>query len=244
MIVGAAVLPTAPLLVPGISAVLPDGVPRVADAVDAAVDALPVSDLLILVAAGDGAVYCGGSATLQGIGRADIAVDAEVDTGAAHLLSDATGFALDGETPLPLDLAVLALHVGDAAPVVAMSVPATDSFEALAGVGAAVAEAFAGDSGRVSVVAAGDLSSGLTERSPMHLVSGAIFWDEQAVAAVDSGRLQGLSRLGPEEAQRVGARAWAPLSVLHGAVSRVKVGMVVRHYSAPRGVGYLVASGA
>lgn len=243
MIVGAAVLPTAPLLVPGVSATLPDGVPRVADAIDAAVDALPACDLLVLITPGEGAVYRGGKATLQGIGRADIVVDAEVDGGAAELLSEATGLTLDSESALPLDLAVLALHVGDAAPVVAMTVSPGLSFEALAGLGETIADALADAGARVCLVAAGDLSAGLTERSPMHLVSGAIFWDEQAVAAVDSGRLQGLARLGPDEAQRVGARAWAPLTVLHGAVSRAKVGMVVRHYSAPRGVGYLVASG-
>lgn len=243
MIVGAAVLPTAPLLVPGVSATLPPGVPRVLDAVDAAVDALPAADVLVLVAAGEGCVHALGEANLQGIGRPDIAVVAEVDAEAAADLSDATGLVLDDDSSLPLDLAVLALHVGDAAPVVALTVPAGESFDALTVIGSSIAEALADPDLRVCVVAAGDLSAGLTERSPLHLVSGAIFWDEQAVAAVDSGRLQGLARLGPEEAQRVGARAWAPLTVLHGVVSHVKLGMVVRHYSAARGVGYLVASG-
>lgn len=243
MIVGAAVLPTAPLLVPGASATLPAGVPKVLDAVDAAVDALPDADVLVLVAAGEGRVHTRAHASLQGIGRPDIAVEADVDVEVACDVADATGLPLDDERPLPLDLAVLALHVGGAAPLVALTVPAGETFEALTGIGANIAQALGDPDLRVCVLAAGDLSAGLTERSPLHLVSGAIFWDEQAVAAVDSGRLQGLARLGPDEAQRVGARAWAALAVLHGVVSHVKLGMVVRHYSAPRGVGYLVASG-
>ena len=243
MIVGAAVLPTAPLLVPGVSATLPHGVPRVLDAVDAAVDALPAADVTVLVAGGDGCVHARARASLRGIGRADITLEAHVAAEAAAEVAAATGLPLDDAVPLPLDLAVLALHLGDAAPVVAVTVPAGDPFESLTAIGTSIAEALADPDLRVCVVAAGDLSAGLTERSPLHLVSGAIFWDEQAVAAVDSGRLQGLARLGPEEARRVGARAWAPLTVLHGVTARVKVGMVVRHYSAPRGVGYLVASG-
>lgn len=243
MIVGAAILPTAPLLVPGVSATLPDGVPRVYDAVDAAVGALPACDVVVLLAAGEGAVHCNGTASLQGIGRPDITAEAEVDAEAAAAVADALGMHLDHAAALPLDLAVLALHLGDAAPVVPVTVPATAAYEDLTQMGGALAEASADSDVRVALVAAGDLSAGLTERSPLHLVSGAIFFDEQAVAAVDSGRLQGLARLGPEEAQRVGARAWAPMTVLHGAVAHAKIGMVVRHYSAPRGVGYLVANG-
>jgi hypothetical protein len=36
---------------------------------------------------------------------------------------------------------------------------------------------------------------------------------------------------------------WAPLAALHGVLQVTKLGMVRRHYSAPRGVGYLVAQG-
>ena len=243
MIVGAAVLPTAPLLVPGVSPTLPDGVPKVCDAIDAVVDHLPSSDLIVLVAEGDGGLHDTGHATLQGIGRGDVAVDVEVDGEAVSRVSAATQYPMYRGSDLPLGLAVLALHVGALAPVVPITVPASAAFDVHVGVGSSIARVFADPDLRVSVVVAGDLSTGLTEKSPLHLVSGAIFWDEQAVAAVDSSRLDALRKLGPEEAQRVGAHAWAPLAVLHGAVASAKIGMVVRHYSAPRGVGYLVASG-
>lgn len=235
----AAVLPTAPLLVPGVSAVLPDGIAPVCDAIDAVVEALS-ADLVVALAAGDGTVYGRAAASLEGIGRGDIVADARVDAEAAAAVSHATNLRLDTDSPLPLGLAVLALRVRDIAPVVAITVPATASFAALTRIGAAIANAL--PLLRVAVVAAGDLSAGLTQRSPLYVVSGAVAWDEQALAAVDGGRLYRLGRLGPEEAQRVGAQAWAPLAVLHGAACKLRV--AVRHYSAPRGVGYLVASSA
>ena len=243
MIVGATVLPTAPLLLPGVSATLPPGVSRVCDAIDAAVEHIPRSDVLVLVAAGDSGLHDSGEATLQGIGRPDIARDAAVDSDAVARLSATTQYPMYRGGPLPLDLAMLALLVGGVAPIVPVTVPSSADFDVLVGVGSAIARTFAGPDVRACVVASGDLSAGLTEKSPLHLVSGAIFFDEQAVAAVDSSRLDGLGRIGPEEAQRVGARGWAPLAVLHGATAAAKIGMVVRHYSAPRGVGYLVATG-
>ena len=244
MIVGAAVLPTAPLLVPGVSATLPAGAPKVADAIDAAVEALPAADLLVLVAAGDGGLHDTPKASLAGIGRADIAAGVAVDAQAVSRLAAAAQYPMYRSHDLPLSLTVLALHVGDGTPIVPMTVPETAGFDVLMGLGATIARTFADPEVRVVVVVAGDLSAGLTEKSPLHYVDGAIFWDEQAVAAVDSGRLDALAKLGPGEAQRVGALGWAPLAVLHGAVASAKLGMVVRHYSAPRGVGYLVANGA
>jgi len=195
------------------------------------------------VAEGDGGLHDTGIATLQGIGRPDIATEAEVDGEAVSRLSAATQYPMYRGAPLPLNLAVLTLLVGELAPVVPISVPASADFDMLVGVGASIARTFGDPDVKVSVVAAGDLSAGLTDKSPLHLIDGAIFWDEQAVATVDSSRLDALRRLGPEEAQRVGAHAWAPLAVLHGATASAKIGMVVRHYSAPRGVGYLVACG-
>ena len=244
MIVGAAVLPTAPLLVPGLSATLPAGVEKVSDCIDAAVEALPSCDVVIAIAAGQAAVYRTGAVDFAGVGRPDITAQYEVATGAAEHLADTAGYPLVENGHLPLDLAVLAVHLGDVAPLVPIAVPPDASAEELTAIGEGFAEDSSGEDVRVAVVAAGDLSAGLTEKSPMHLVSGAIFFDEQAVAALDGGRLRGLVRLGPGEAQRVGSRGWAPLMVLGAILERARMGMVVRHYSAPRGVGYVVASGS
>ena len=246
MIVGAAVLPTAPLLIPGVSATLPDGLGKVRGCVDAAVASLPPCDVLVLVAAGVGGVHGSGLVSLEGLGRGDLSTQVPVSTKAVAALQSAasiSGEAPRQDGPLPLDLGVLALHVAAVAPVAPVSVPGDAPFQELSAAGAAIARTFDGADVRAAVVVAGDLSAGLTEKSPLHLVSGAIFWDEQAVAAVDGGRMDALARLGPEEATRVGARGWAALAVLAGLTRETRFAMVVRHYSAPRGVGYMVASG-
>jgi hypothetical protein len=243
MIVGAAIVPTAPLLVRGVSKELPAGVPKVCAAVSGALDSLAPADCAVLVAAGPGAVHAARVAGLAGVGRPDVCADVQLWAGADALAADGLGLPLDRDEALPLGLSVLCLLLGRRVrALLPVSVRRAESFQTLTEIGRAITDRTP-DESRIVVVAAGDLSAGLTEKSPLWRVPGALFWDEQAAAAVDSGRLGSLSRLGPEEAQRVGALGWAPMVVLHGAVASAKIGMVVRHYSAPRGVGYLVASG-
>jgi aromatic ring-opening dioxygenase LigB subunit len=245
VIVGAAIVPTAPLLVPGASASLPPGVAQVCDAVDAALDRLPDHDVAVLVAgAAKGALYDAAAASLAGVGLPDIQLTAEIHGGVVEQLSGLVQYPVHRGEPLPIDLAVLTMLVGTSTPLVPVDVPATAAFDALVAIGVGIASAVSDPDLRTVVVSAGDLSAGLEERSPLHLVDGARAFDDQVLDVVDSGRLDALSRLGPDEARRVGARAWAPMAVLHGAVARGKVGLVRRHYSAPRGVGYLVAHGA
>lgn len=246
MIVGAAVIPTAPLLVPGVSASLPDGIGRVADAVDHVLDGLPRADAVILVAAGSAGqagVQYPRTASLAGIGRPGIVADLTLHHPLATAIGDRTGCAARHVDALALDLAVLALLVGTNRPVVPVLVSPRAAFAELAAVGDGIARAVADTGTDTGVVAAGDLSAGMTVRSPAYEIPGAKAWEDQAVDAVDSGRLDGLQRLGPDEALRVQARAWAPLAVLHGVCARARLGLVVRHHSAPRGVGYLVAYG-
>lgn len=241
---GVAVLPSAPLLVPGVAADLPPGVGRVCDAVDAVVERLPDPTVAVLVAAGETWTLHGtADADLAGIGRPDIRREGKL---AAELLGDLAAAlgqpVADG--PLPLDLAVLVLLLGEPPPLVALSVPGSAAFDDLQAAGDAVAATLAGIDERAVLVVTGDLSAGLTEASPMHVVEGAEAFDARVVEAVDAGRLDTLAALGPGEARRVGARAWAPLGLAHGACRRCKVGLVRRLYAAPRGVGYLVAYGA
>jgi hypothetical protein len=245
VIVGAAVLPTAPLLVPGVSASLTDGVSAVCDAIDAALDALPEHDVVVLVSGADqGTLYDEANASLACIGRPEITGAATVDGAALERLSGLVQYPLQRGEPLSLGLSVLSLLVGGGEPVVPLDVPRGASFDSLTAVGVGIFRAVDVPDRRAVVIAAGDLSAGLTERSPLHRVEGAVDFDARIVDAVDSGRLDGLSRLGAAEAKRVGALGWAPLAVLHGTLARAKIGLVRRHYSAPRGVGYLIAHGA
>jgi hypothetical protein len=245
VIVGAAILPTAPLLVPGVSSTLPPGVPAVCDSIDAALDRLPDHDVAVLVGgAAHGTVYDTAHATLSPIGLSGVEQLGKVDPAVLERLSGLTQYAVQRGESLPLSLTVLALLAGAYRPVVPVDVPRGAAFDALTAIGVGIAGAVDGSDLRSVVIAAGDLSAGLTERSPLHLVEGAADFDAQVVDMVDGGRLDGLGRLGPEEAKRVGALGWAPMAVLHGALARAKLGLVRRHYSAPRGVGYLVAHGA
>jgi hypothetical protein len=243
MIVGAAIVPTAPLLVAGVSPTMPEGVQRVASAATAVLDRLDPVDATVLLAAGDDAVHDASRASLAPIGRPDITREVTICREALEPVAEALHHPSQPAAELPLALSVQAMLFNRTPPIVPVSCDAGQAFEELAARGAAIADALGGTQLRVGFVAAGDLSAGLQERSPLYRVDRAIFWDEQAAAAVDDGRLDGLRWLGPDEAHRVGALGWAPMAVLHGALATTKLGMVVRHYSAPRGVGYLVASG-
>lgn len=233
-LVGAAIIPTAPLLVPGVSATLPDGVAEVRTAVDAALRDLPRAETVVLLAAAsEPGVYEKAEASLAGFGRPDLAASVPV--------ADAEGLSgphrRDG--PLPPGLAVLALLFGERAPVVPIAVDAQASARMLAARGAAIAGG--SNARRIVVLAAGDLSAGLDERSPRYHIEGAVAWDERAVVAISDHDPDALAALGPDEARRVGALGWAPMVVVQAACVQAGLSLEVRRYSAPRGVGYLVA---
>jgi hypothetical protein len=244
VIVGAAIVPTTALLLPGITERLPDGIAQVASAARRALTGLAPFDVAVLLAAGSpAAVHLRACTTLAGIGRPDLTIEAQLDPDAAEAVAIATGWPL-AEVPVPLGLAVLAGLVREARPevgVVPVAVPADDEAGDLLGAGERFAEALEGR--RAVVVASGDLSAGLTAKAPLTLVEGAGAWEDELVDAVAGGRFQHIARMGPGEAARVGARGWAPLVVLAGACRAAALGLVVRHHTAPRGVGYLVAAG-
>lgn len=253
MIVGAAIVPTAPLLLPGITERLPGGVAEVAAAARAALTGLRPFDVAVLLAAATPpAVHLRARTTLAGIGRPDLTVDAEVDAATAAAAAAATGWPLTPSPPppaagaagLPLGLAVLAGLVQGARPgslVAPVAVPPDAAAGDLLGAGERLAGALEGR--RAVVVAAGDLSAGLTAKAPLTLLGGAHAWEDEVVELVAGDHLERLARLGPQEARRVGARGWAPLVLLGGICRAAALGLVVRHHAAPRGVGYLVAAG-
>jgi len=241
VIVGAAVVPAAPLLAPGVSTRLPEGFQPLRDAADRVLLGLPPHDVALVVAATSEQDHAGiwdtGVASLAGIGRPDLRIDLRC-SGAGELAGRLGLPVRQGH--LPLDLAVLAHLVGPSARALPIGVAAIESADVLARLGDRIAECV---SETAVVVCAGDLSAALNTTAPLAPVAGARDWDDQVVDAVASGRLDQLSRLGPAEALRVGARGWAALAVLHGVCRTAKLGTMVRRYLAPRGVGYLVASG-
>lgn len=245
MIVGACVLPSAPLLVPGVSPDPPPGVAPVADAIDAAVDPLRDSDATVLIAPGHiTAVHADACADLAGIGRPEIAEHRAVHRGVIDAVASALGVEPVRAAPLPLGLAVLALLLGAREPLVPITVVDDADFTTASAVGAAVADTARGEGAPdTAVVAAGDLSAGHGPASPRPDVDGAAAYDQRVVDLIDAGRLDRLAELGPAEARRVHAVGWPALAALHGALASARIGLVRRRYAAPCGVGYLVAQG-
>ncbi|MGH8895840.1 MAG: hypothetical protein ACRDZ4_02160, partial [Egibacteraceae bacterium] len=180
---------------------------------------------------GEPGVYEHAEASLAGFGRPDLSTRLRV----AGWLSDTPC----RQRPLPPSLTVLALLVGDRAPIVPISVASCATAHFLAASGAAIATSLPG---RGALLAAGDLSAGLDERSPRYRVEGAPAWDEAVVAAVDAQRPERLAALGPAEARRVAALGWGPIVVAQAACMAAGLRLRAKHYSAPRGVGYLVAA--
>lgn len=93
------------------------------------------------------------------------------------------------------------------------------------------------------IVASGDLAAGHGPKPPRpEAAAVAAAFDEQAVAAVESGRAARLERLAPL-AGEAHARGWAALLTAVAAAEEARLGLVLRWTGAPYGVGLLVAGG-
>lgn len=247
-VVGAAAVPAAPLLVRGASSGQPDDVrDEVGWLRDLTLDTLaglPDSDAYVLVARGDRGIHDRAHASLAPLGVLDLEAELPVATDLIEELSRLTQYPMFRGDPLSVEHAVQVLLVREAlgeVEVLPVNVPPASDFDVLVTVGASIVEA-AEDAGRsVSVVCQADLSAALHEASPRYVVDGAREWEDAALDAVRDGELRRLAELGPGEAQRVEARGWAPLAVLHGVCASAHLEIEGLGYRAPRGVGQLVA---
>jgi hypothetical protein len=244
----AAAVPAAPLMLPAASPRQPDGirhdVAELRGLAAAAIAGLPEVDAVVLVAAGPRGIYDSASASLAPLGVAGAEVELPVAVPVIEHLSRLIQYPMFRGDPLSLDHSVLALQlhaVRGKVPALPLNVPPTADFDVLVSVGASIGEAVADTDLTAAVLAASDLSAGLDAASPAAAVDGAEQWDAAVVAAVQRGELGRLRDLGPEEAERVAARGWAPLAVLHGVCAVGRLQPQLLGYLAPRGVGQLVA---
>lgn len=240
MVRGALSIPSAPLLIDGVGVGGGPAVQQLRDSVRRVTDRLPDSDVIVLVAAGQPALHDTAVVDLAGLGYPDHTREVAGCPPAVAALSRITQYPRVRRPRLPLDLAVLALLVDRPTPVVALEVSASAEFAVLTALGTSVVRALTEAGLSAGIVAAGDLSAGLHEGSPLAARDGAREWDARVVEAFSHGRPDDLAALGPDRATAVGARGWAPLSVLHGAAASASLVLRVRRYSAPRGVGYLL----
>lgn len=244
-----AVVPAAPLLLPGVSPDQPpgvkEGVGELRGAVRRCLESLPRADAYVLVAAGPRGIYDRAEASLAALGVPEVGGELPISDELLEHLSRLTQYPVLRGDPLDVSHSVLAMIVHDvwgSVPALPVSAPAGADFDVLVSVGASIAEAGRDAEFTVAVVCAGDLSAGLDEHSPAGLVDGAVGWDAAVVRLFRDGDLEGLRDLGPDEAKRVHAVGWAPLSMAHGACAAARLRPGEPTYLAPRGVGQLVAA--
>ena len=242
VLVGAASLPSAPLLVPGVGRGLGSSLQQLRSSVQRVARGLPAADVLVVVAAGQPALHDTATADLSGLGYPGHTRTVAACPPAVAALSKVTQYPRVRRRRLPLDLATLTLLVDRNEPVVALEVSASAEYAVLSALGVSVVKAFeeAGLTG--NLVVAGDLSAGLDARAPLAERPGAAAWNAAVVELFTEGDGERLATLGPDDAAKVGARGWAPLCVLHGAVMSAGLDLAVRRSVAPRGVAYLVMS--
>ncbi|QBI21286.1 hypothetical protein ER308_18055 [Egibacter rhizosphaerae] len=261
-LVGVALVPSAPVLVEGVSPVRPEGMDAVGEAADGALAELVHAELVVLVAAAPdpaattpapdsplaatapfpAGVHQTARAGLGSLGLPDVGSDLPVPARAVATIAAATELPrLRG--PLPVDLAVLALRLRPARPVVPVAVDSTAEAAELRKVGTELAAAAEDLGRRVGLVAAGEGSAGLDERAPRHVIEGAKEWEDRLVSALADFDIDGLARLGPQEAGRVAARGWASTLVAAAAAGASGRSLSLRRHAAPRGLGYAIAVG-
>ncbi|CAN5406792.1 hypothetical protein BH23ACT9_BH23ACT9_31360 [soil metagenome] len=251
MLTHLAVVPTTPLILPGIPGTPPAPMADLAEASRRAVQGAADADVVILLAGGGTSTVIDAPGTdLAGYGLTDLAphvlTGAPPDVVAALRSALGTGSRVAGdagrEGDAAPDLAVLARQLPAGAACVGITVPADTDV--------ATAEALAdtllnlGEIYRISVVAAGDLGAGHGTKPPRPAAAAASDALQQtAFAALDNGRLSDLVHLDAAVAADSAARSVGALRVLAAVALRARVGMVVRAAAAPLGVGYVIAQG-
>jgi hypothetical protein len=247
-LLGAAVVPTAPLVLPAVSHAQTDGtreeVQRLRTLAREALTSLPPADVHVLLAPGARGIYDRAHATLGSLGVPEVELELPTHEEVMEHLSRLIQYPVFRGTPLDVGLAVLALQLLEErgpVPVVPVNVPRGADFEVLVSVGAAIGEAAVDAGATANVVAAGDLSPGLDATAPAYAIDGAREWDEAVVRVAEEGDLGSLGQFGPDEAERVRAGGWAPLAAIHGVCASGKLSFELLGYAPTRGVGHVVA---
>ncbi len=145
--------------------------------------------------------------------------------------------ALDHGASVPL----LALFAGGPAPkVVAVTYSGLDAKDHAA-FGRALRDAIEAANERVAVIASGDLSHALDDRSPVPAVPEGKAFDDAVQRAVAGLSLSQLLSLDPRDVRAAEECAYRPLLILFGILDKIAAAPHVLAYEAPFGVGYLTA---
>ncbi|MEX2325141.1 MAG: hypothetical protein WD576_05275 [Nitriliruptoraceae bacterium] len=98
------------------------------------------------------------------------------------------------------------------------------------------------ESDQLAIVAGGDLSAALTERSPGYTVPGAGEFDRQVVAALAENNAPALLRELADSALTFMAYGWSSLYLMSRLADACALDPVTIHYSAPCGVGQVAVA--
>ncbi|HVQ87427.1 MAG TPA: hypothetical protein VMT88_04510 [Actinomycetes bacterium] len=241
MLVAAAVVPSAPLLIPSVAA----GAAHELDELRAhcweAIDVLQQSepDVLVVVGGGDTAAvaYPGAKGTMRGYGDpTDVALPGQRHSALPELLG-----RLPAQTNLPLSLTIAAWLLQEAEvqlPLVGLIQPFSITCREAEEYGQTLSTV----APRVAVLAVGDGSAALSRRSPMYIVSGAEQWQGSVTAAFASGDRQALLALRELDGEQYGASGRGVWQTMVGGFTEHSVKASVRADLAPYGVAYLVAT--
>lgn len=243
-ILGAAVVPSAPLVLPSVAPSVPAGdtdeVSALRAAAADAVARLPEADAVVLLGGGRRSIHASARVDLGPLGLPEVTRTHPVAAALLPDLTSRTQYAQRHGDDLEIDLAVLALQLPVGATVVPIAVaPAEGS--SLAASGRAIASAVRDGDLDVTLLCAGDLSTALDTSSPSYEVDGAAGWDEATVAAVRAADVAGLVGQG-EAAARVHARSWGPLVLAVAAARASGLRPAGFRYLTARGVGHVVGS--
>lgn len=243
-LLGAAVVPSAPSVLPTVAPTVPaadaDDVTALRAAAAGALARLPDADAVVLLASGRRGVHAAARVDLASLGLPEVTREHPIGS---RLLADVTSrtqFAQRHGDDLEVDLAVLALQLPAGTPVLPVGVAPADG-DALVAIGRGIAAAIRDGDQDVTLLCAGDLSTSLDESSPRYHVEGAADWDAVTARAVREGDLALLLAQG-RDAAVVHARSWAPLVVGLGVLRSVGLRPADVSYHAVRGVGHVVGS--
>jgi hypothetical protein len=248
-VLGAAIVPASPLLLADTSPAQPDDLAEeIADLRTQVADSLstlPAADGIILLAAGARGFHDHARGDLAQLGLPGVDVEMPVCEAMLPAVTRLTQYPMIRGEDLDVDLSVLALQVQHAfgeVEVLPVRVPSATAGDVLVAVGASLVEALRGSDLTATVVCAGDLSATLTTASPGYVADGAADWDHTSVRACRTADANLLASMGPEEAKRVGARGWAPLTALLGVVASARLKPGGFMYGTPCDVGQLVGT--
>lgn len=236
----ALVLPSAPVLVPGVTDTVSAELAAAQRAVRRAARSAP-RRAAVMIAPGEPGVVLGARASLRAAGRDDLARELRPAQELARRLGARLGCTVRQPSELALGPAVLALLGRFDQPIVTVQVPTTQTSRRLRRTAERIAVALR-EAEALIVTAAGDGAAALAPSAPLTDRPEAHDWQRRYLTAVQSGDAAALATLGPGAAARVGAQGWAPAVVL---ICLVEAGLVpalqLRYDGAPHGVGYVVA---